>query len=277
MEIEILIHQVRVSIEKDLILSFLKSHSSEFVDILDIRNIVFNQGYPFENVRQYSEELHKDELIKIERNNPSKIKFNNPVVYFSNAQNIRNIFTSENIKFSASTVTEVRNKDLILYYLKYKNLRNQSIVSDLPEILDLFPFIAEQKIEYYLEDLRNKGFIKPMDNNIDVFRYSYKSDAFIEKGGFTIEYLKSEINNAELKRITEEKKLSPSEILRKQKTEKRKEYIDTIKTDLFYYFLKSLIPAILIIAFTFYILIRFNIITQEKAINILIGIIEFIK
>lgn len=269
----IYLSKIKKALEKDLVLLYLKNHSDYFNNILEIKQNAFNSQIKFEVMRQYAEELKNDNLVT-GTGNPSEIKYINDPTFIESGGHIKKIFIAEGISYSPASLIVTHHKDLILYYLKYKK---ESTVTDLNEIGKLFQLTGANKIRYYITELGNDGHIILMDNNIDVFRYYLSSDKFIEEGGYVGMYLKERIKEEEQKELNKPKDISPKELLSKQKIDRKKEYIDKIRTYLIYYLLKYGIFIVTVFIILLVVAIRFGLITKENAISFITWLIDRIK
>jgi hypothetical protein len=274
---EIYLLSIKEALEKDLILVYLRNIPNRLVNILEIRDKVFFPAFPFEKVRQYAEELKQDKLVSTDKHNPSDIGHipNDPFIELGG--HVRKFFEFQKIDFSATSVAEAHHKDLILYFLFYLNKQNSNQLTDLNDLRKTFPSTYNLKIRYYVDELRNNSYINPMGNDDYIFRYYPLSDKFLEEGGYVGKYLQQVLEAIEVKKLSDEEKLSPEELQAKRKFEKRKEFIEKRKTGILYFSLKYGWLIILGIIVILIALIKIGIITQENAIAFVTWIIDRIK
>lgn len=269
----IYLSKIKKALEKDLVLVYLKDHSDDFNNILEIKQNAFNSQIQFEIIRQYAEELKNDNLVA-GTGNPSEIKYINDPTFIETGGHVKRLFIAEGLSSSPASLIVEHHKDLILYYLKHKK---ENCVTDLNEIGKLFQLTGANKIEYYITELGKDGHITLMNNNIDVFRYYPSSDTFIEEGGYVGIYLQERIRKDKLKEINKPKDISPEELLSKQRIDKKKDYIDKVRTNLIYYLLKYGIFILIGFIVILIVSIRFGLITKENAISFITWLIDRIK
>ena len=116
-----------------------------------------------------------------------------------------------------------------------------------------------------------------MGNDDYIFRYYPSSDKFLEEGGYLGQYLRQILETMELQKLSDDERLSPEDLQRKRKFEKRKDFIEKRKTGILYFSLKYGWLIILGIILILIALIKVGIITQDKAITFVTLIIDRIK
>lgn len=268
---ELLLMKLKEAYEKDFILIFLrnKKESQKLINILEIRNELFGSEFSFEKVRQYAEELKNEKVVKVDKNNPSEIGYSyNAQIFFESGGFVKKLFQDEKIDFISTYLIEAHNKDLIL--LKTKQVNNFVNEND---INSMFSMVNERKIRYYIDQIRNDGYIKASASEYFI-RYYPSADKFFEEGGYAGEYLRQKLKEAELKMLNEPQVLSIEEIKSNRKLEKRKQYIDRWKTGLLYFALKYGTIALVVIIVIVIVLIILGLVTPERALS---GVTWFIK
>jgi len=268
---------IKEALEKDLIIVYLGKIKNRNVNILEIRDKVFYPGFPFDKVKQYSEDLKKAQLVSADKSNPSEIRYNPNETFLDLGGHIRVLFESQKIEYNATTLVEAHHKDLILYYLLYINKQKLTHLTDLDDLRRLFLSADNINLRYYVDELRTDCYIDPMASDDYIFRYYPSSDKFIEEGGYSGQYLVQLKEAIERKKSIEEEQLSPDALVAKRRLEKRKDYIENMKTGFLYFSLKYGWIFFLGILVILFFLIKFGVITREKAIEFVTWIIDRIK
>lgn len=268
---------IKEALEKDLILAYLRKNKNRLINILELRDKVFYTGFPFEKVRQYAEEFKKDQLISKNKNNPSEVGYIPDETFFDLGGHIKKLFETQKIEYNATSLVEAHHKDLILYYLVYINKQQLTHLTDLDDLQMIFPTLDNIKFRYYIDGLRNDGYIDSMGNDDYIFRYYPASDSFLEEGGYTGLYIGQLLEVIERRKLIEEEQLSPKELAARRRLNKRKDYVENMKTGFLYFSLKYGWIILLGLILILLVLIKIGVITEEKAISFVTWIIDRIK
>jgi hypothetical protein len=268
---------IKEALEKDLIIAYLRRIKNRNANILEIRDNVFHPKFSFEKVKQYVEELKNDQLVSVVKSKSSEIGYKPNETFLDLGGHIRVFFELQKIGFNAIELVEAHHKDLILYYLLCKDKQKSTDLTDLEDLRILLLSADNIKLRYYVDKLRTDGYIDSMANDDYIFRYYPSSDRFMDEGGYSGQYLFRILEAIKRQKFFEEEQLSPESLTAKRRLEKRKEYIENMKTGFLYFSLKYGWLFVLGLLGILYSLIKCGVITQEKAIASVTWIIDRIK
>ena len=262
---DLLLMKLKDAYNEDIILIYLRSkkESQKLINISEIRDDLFGSSFSFELVRKYAEELKKEKVVIIDKHNPSNIGHSYDAdLFIQEGGFVKKLFIDEKIIYSTSLLTEAHYKDIILFRAKQiDNFLNES------DIKSIFLIINDRKIRYYIDQIRNDGYIKASAPDEYFFRYDPSADMFLEEGGYAGKYLNERLKVAELKMLNDPQILTLEEIKSKRTLEKRKQYIDNWKTGINYFVLKYGIIALAVIIPIVIALIILGLITPERAFS----------
>lgn len=225
-----------------MILHFLRARSSESFDNLAIKTELF-ETIPFKEVQLYCTELIKDSKVLSSKWDGSKIQHQISINDFiEEGGYVYTFFKIQTKSFDSEKFHEAYLKDLLLTLTAC----NPSAQWSLNVIHDLFPSVDIGDIRQYQAELENKGYIRRQAQ----FQ-SYDAKAFLDSGGYI---------GMLLQHVSEQESLSSK---RTKRMNKWKQTVEYRQLGLKYYLPLIIIAALLIL----FVLVRFNVIHKDQALN----------
>jgi predicted transcriptional regulator len=260
---EPIIFKVIEAREKDLILIYLRGQSKARIQLNDIRKAVL-PNTPLKKIQQYYEELRKEDFIWDDNWNKMNVTYQTKSdVFIESGGFVKRLFENEINDFSERELLENHHKDLILYWIRLDN--TSALFRTVVIKQYLFPNLDIFTIRYYIDKLREEGYIWVTPSDPYCFRYYKSADKFLEDGGYTGKYLHDLKEKSENEK--ERQELSPKEIKRRDEVDRKNQYIETFKTRALYALLRYGAYVFIGVLILTIILILFGIITSQEALK----------